>query len=261
MSFEEFIQREWQDYCQVTPLALTVHDLLTSQGEIVTNDHIAIRTLAHPNLGLEAFESFLTGFGYKPCQEYFFEDKRLKAIHFEAKDKPLIFVSEFMYEDDKFSDFVTSTMESIIESCDGLNLEQLFLKRKVWMPSYAIYEKLLNESEYAAWFYAWGFRSNHFTISANKLKKFSTIEQINTFLKSHKIALNSSGGEVKGTEQQGLVQSSTMADQYSLEFLEGMYTIPSCYYEFAKRYELDGSIYTGFVPTSADKIFESTNRN
>ncbi len=36
--------------------------------------------------------------------------------------------------------------------------------------------------------------------------------------------------------------------------------IPSCFYEFAKRYpQADGELYTGFVAASADKIFESTN--
>ncbi len=261
MIFEEFIQREWSDYCEVTPLAQKIHRLLVNEGETVVNDHIAIRTFAHQNLGLEAFENFLADFGYKPCQEYFFEDKRLKALHFEAKNKPLIFVSEFLYEDDKFSDFLTSTIESLISDCDGLDLQELFLKRKNWIPSFSIYEKLLKESEYAAWLYAWGYRSNHFTVSLNGLSKFNSIEQINAFLKNNQIQLNSSGGEVKGSKEQGLVQSSTMADQYSMEFLEGKQTIPSCYYEFAKRYELDGAIYTGFVPASADKIFESTNRN
>jgi len=37
--------------------------------------------------------------------------------------------------------------------------------------------------------------------------------------------------------------------------------VPSCYYEFAKRYaDKSGEIYQGFVTTSADKIFESTNK-
>ena len=37
--------------------------------------------------------------------------------------------------------------------------------------------------------------------------------------------------------------------------------VPSCYYEFAKRYsDSTGQIYQGFVTASADKIFESTNK-
>ncbi len=37
--------------------------------------------------------------------------------------------------------------------------------------------------------------------------------------------------------------------------------VPSCYYEFAKRYkDAKGKLYQGFVAASADKIFESTNK-
>jgi hypothetical protein len=37
--------------------------------------------------------------------------------------------------------------------------------------------------------------------------------------------------------------------------------IPTCYYEFARRYPLaDGRLYQGFVAASADRIFESTHR-
>ena len=36
--------------------------------------------------------------------------------------------------------------------------------------------------------------------------------------------------------------------------------VPSCYYEFARRYPLpSGELFQGFVPASADKIFESTD--
>ena len=46
-----------------------------------------------------------------------------------------------------------------------------------------------------------------------------------------------------------------------IEFIDGTMTIPSCYYEFAKRYaDQSGNLYQGFVAKSADKIFESTNK-
>ena len=59
-----------------------------------------------------------------------------------------------------------------------------------------------------------------------------------------------------------LEQSSTMADMAEVEFTNSKVKIPSCFYEFAKRYPLEsGELYTGFVAASADKIFESTNNN
>ncbi len=37
-------------------------------------------------------------------------------------------------------------------------------------------------------------------------------------------------------------------------------TIPSCFYEFAKRYPMpNGELFTGFVAAFADNIFDSTN--
>ena len=51
-----------------------------------------------------------------------------------------------------------------------------------------------------------------------------------------------------------------MADHVMVEFSDKTVAIPSCFYEFAKRYPMEnGELYTGFVAASADKIFESTN--
>jgi hypothetical protein len=119
---------------------------------------------------------------------------------------------------------------------------------------------LREESEYAAWFYVFGFRANHFTVSVNALKKYDTILKVNQLLKENGFLLNSSGGEVKGTMNDYLQQSSTMADIIPVDFEEGTFNIPSCYYEFAQRYTLpNGKLFSGFVAQSADKIFESTD--
>jgi hypothetical protein len=48
----------------------------------------------------------------------------------------------------------------------------------------------------------------------------------------------------------------------TLNFTDGKFQVPACYYEFAKRYAgADGKLYQGFIEKSADKIFESTNKN
>jgi len=58
-----------------------------------------------------------------------------------------------------------------------------------------------------------------------------------------------------------LEQSSTMADKVKVQFINTDAEVPSCYYEFAKRYpDSSGNLYQGFVSKSADKIFESTNK-
>jgi hypothetical protein len=139
--------------------------------------------------------------------------------------------------------------------------EELIFSGSIFNPlSFDIYDKLRIESEYAAWFYVFGFRANHFTVSINSLKKYKNISDVNELLKSHGYLLNSSGGEVKGTPEDLLQQSSTLADKVKVKFIEGTYEIPCCYYEFAQRYyDTTGKLYSGFVAKSADKIFESTN--
>ena len=122
------------------------------------------------------------------------------------------------------------------------------------------YESLLNESDYGAWMGAIGYRPNHFTVLVNNLKEYSDIRTLNDFLKSKGFKLNSSGGEIKGGPDVLLEQSSTVANRVEVKFTDGKKEIPSCYFEFAKRYPLDsGELYQGFIAKSADKIFESTN--
>ena len=127
-------------------------------------------------------------------------------------------------------------------------------------PSYEVYQRLLDESEYAAWFYVFGFVPNHFTVKINSLDQFSEIQELNAFLEEQGYALNVAGGKVKGTPELFLEQSSTMADVVTVAFREGDYEIPSVFYEFAKRYNMpDGKEFSAFIEGNADKIFESTN--
>ena len=129
-----------------------------------------------------------------------------------------------------------------------------------WSLTQAQYQVLLAESEYAAWTAAWGYRANHFTVLVNTLDGYDDLESVNTTLKDASYALNTSGGEIKGSEAVLLKQSSTMADKAMVSFSDGDLEIPSCFYEFAQRYNMaNGQQYTGFVAASADKIFESTN--
>lgn len=70
------------------------------------------------------------------------------------------------------------------------------------------------------------------------------------------------GGEIKGSQQVMLEQSATVADHAAVQFTDKNMNIPSCFYEFAQRYPMkNGTLFSGFVEASADKIFSSTNSN
>lgn len=257
-------EKLWKEYNETNPSANRIHALLDENGEKIINDHVAFRTYDIPGIDMEALSSPFLKAGYIEKGQYSFEKKRLRAKHYEHSSDPLapkVFISELITSD--FSEAVQAAARKVaeqtlasIKSSDDI----LFALTPWGRTSYETYKKLLEESEYAAWMYVWGFRANHFTIFINYLEKYTSIESLNKFLKSSGYILNTSGGEIKGTKEQLLKQSSTLADMVSVKFLEGTYKIPCCYYEFAERFEKSpGELYTGFIASSADKIFESTD--
>lgn len=263
ITLKSLLQEMWADYCDLNPEAKRIYDLIKNKGEDVINDHIALRTFNHNKINIEVLSQAYLKLGYVKAQkEYIFKEKNLKAYHFEHPDSslPKIFISEFNLE--KGSDFLKSTVLNMIEQIPNelIANPRFTCSGAVWEKSYEVYKRLKEESEYAAWVYAIGFRPNHFTVSMNHLKGFSDLEDLNSFIKENGYELNSSGGQIKGTPQELLEQSSTMAKRISIEFKEGTFEIPGCYYEFAKRYQdSNGVLYQGFIAASADKIFESTN--
>ncbi|WP_213994662.1 DUF1338 domain-containing protein [Arsukibacterium sp.] len=253
----------WQDYVAVTPSARKVHELLgSSQQDDVINDHIALRTFNLEKVGLAKLAAHFLALGYEECGEYHFAAKKLYAKHFEHPDRnqPKVFISELLL--DQCSAFLRDTITELVAQIpdEAVSADNFLYSGTHWQVSQATYEKLLAESEYAAWVAAWGYRANHFTVSVNELASFDSLEQVNTALKHAGFLLNTSGGEIKGTPDVYLEQSSTLADLHPVQFSDTVATIPSCFYEFARRYPLsNGMLYSGFVAASADKIFESTN--
>ena len=88
---------------------------------------------------------------------------------------------------------------------------------------------MVEESEYAAWVAAFGFRENHFTALVNALATFDDRGQFDRVLVENGFELNTSGGEIKGLPQVYLEQYSTLADRVEVAFCDGAETIPACY--------------------------------
>ena len=264
MNLDNLFNRLWNDYISQNPSAGKIHELFVNEGETVVNDHIAFRTIDRPEINVDVLALPFVSRGYVEKGEYYFKEKHLYAKHFELKGDdraPRIFISHLILSE--CSPFIQSTLNSAFEKAQLIKNkpEELIISGSVFAPlSYQVFKQLSEESEYAAWFYVFGYRANHFTISINSLKKYDEILKVNDFLKRNGFVLNSSGGEVKGTRSDLLQQSSTLADAVKVKFLEGSYEVPCCYYEFAQRfYDSNGHLYNGFVAKSADKIFESTN--
>ncbi len=256
-------QQLWRNYQEVTPSAEEIHRILgAEEGQAIINDHIALRTFNLAPVGLDALAKHFLSLGYVQGGEYHFEAKKLYARHYEHPDPdaPKVFISELLVE--QCSPELQAIVKDLVAQVDPdrVKADDFLYSGRHWDVDYQTYRTLLEESEYAAWMAAWGYRANHFTVSINHLTQFQTVPEINQLLKDNGYAVNASGGEVKGSPAELLEQSSTMADRIPVQFSDREETIPSCFYEFARRYpKADGELYSGFVAASADKIFESTN--
>ncbi len=262
MTIADLLDALWRDYVATTPQADKIHRLLGARGEQVRNDHVALRTYGAPGIGIDALARPFERLGWEGRDRYRFDDKKLVARHWQHPDPalPKVFISELCLHE--MPDGVQKMIADLIAQ-----LPQGFGERadlpwagRPWRVSLSTYRALLSVSEYAAWVAAFGFRVNHFTVDANALTTFRDLAELNAFLETNGFTMNLAGGAIKGSPAELLEQSSTRADATDVEFAEGSERIPSCYYEFAKRYPLPSrELFQGFLPASADKIFESTD--
>ncbi|MBD1804488.1 DUF1338 domain-containing protein [Microcoleus sp. FACHB-SPT15] len=264
LNTEAFFEHLWQDYIQMAPAAAQLQQVFLERGEQVVNDHVALRTFNLEPIQLTALEPHLLAMGYRRFAPYQFPEKKLQAWGYIPPHDtlPRIFLSEL-----DCSAFSVSVQEILRQLCVQVEPERvqeidIFWAGRLWSPiSWADYQTLLKESEYAAWVAALGLRPNHFTLSVNHLVHTPSLEGVLEVVESHGMALNTSGGRIKGSPTVLLEQASTLAEQMPVEFSGGeVHEIPTCYYEFARRYpDADGTVYQGFVAASADRIFESTH--
>ena len=262
--------------------ALLDKGVITSQQDII-NDHIAFRTLGVPNLGIASFEKIFLSFGFKKMDYYNFPGKKLDAYWYAppADNYPRIFVSELRVSElsqeaqDIIHSYTNTIQSDPVDSLDLTDGRQVadFLQQPLWdLPSSTEYERLLAESEYAAWVIYNRYYLNHYTISIHELPEgYASLEEFNAFLEGIGIRLNTSGGKIKTSPDGLLRQSSTVSALYNATFSDGKeLPIAGSYVEFAERKPLPEFAHwkpeelrrehrrDGFEANNADKIFEST---
>lgn len=263
LSATEFFEKAWKSYVELTPDAPLIHALLERRGEHLVNDHVAFRTFNLPGMTRLELGSLFEQWGYvRAHEELDFPEKKLKANYYLHSDEklPKVFISELLTE--KVSPELRQWILDTTKSAQGKTFTlESFLKPTWSAPSSEDYRKFYSESEYAAWTLAFGIRVNHFTVLVNSLKTLHSLEELNELLIQNHFQLNQAGGQIKGTPTEFLEQSSTVAKRVPYRFSDGITDqIMGCYYEFARRYPLPGkeTLFQGFIPKSADKIFEST---
>ena len=259
MKIEDFLIKMWKDYSELNPHIIKVLQLIKNkEPNKIINDHIDLRTFNHKKINRHILSKYFVENGYKPIEDLFFTKKKLKATYYIHSDPslPRIFISELLLEN--FSDSLQQIINKKIEEIDNeLISNPIFLSSGIpWNPiDFETYKNIQKESDYASWVLAMGYIANHFTVSVTDCSYFKNLNQLNNYLKENGFEINSSGGEIKGSEKQGLEQSSIMSKEILVDFSDGSYNVPGCYYEFAYRY----NNFNGFITQSANHIFESTN--
>lgn len=262
MTPAELLDALWRDYTALTPQAARIHALFAARGERIVNDHVALRTFGRPGIDRFTLGRRFEALGWAKADDYRFDDKHLWASAWRHPDPelPKVFISELVI--DELPPAIAAILDGLVAALPPgfTDRADLPYAGRPWTIAHATYRQLLEVSEYAAWVAAFGFRVNHFTVDVGRLATFAELPAVNAFLLDAGFELNRAGGLVKGTPADHLEQSSTCAEPIAVAFADGTFAVPSCYYEFARRYRLpSGERFEGFVPTSADKLFHSTD--
>ncbi len=268
-------------------VATMVRNGLVPRASDIENDHVAFRTLGVPRLGIASLERVFLHYGYERRDRYDFPAKKVSANWYAppAPSFPRIFISELRVP--QLSEGAQAIIHSYTDDVtadpvDRLDLDSpddvvAFLHAPLWRtPTWADYQRLRQESEFAAWVIYNRYYLNHFTVSIHNLPVgWNTLDAFNRFLASNGFTLNDSGGKAKVSADGKLLQSSTVAAMVDATFDDGaggaeVHEIPGSYVEFAERRVLDEFAHLpareirrehrreGFEAASADKIFEST---
>lgn len=266
---EQVFEALMEGYLEKVPYARQAIKIIQGKNDSFVNDHVAFRSFGMPNLGIASLEKPFIHLGYTKMERMYFEDKKLNAYWYRPPhlSLPKVFISELIVS--SFPESTQSVIKKYTDPIESDPNDQIsiaepdkiieYLDSRPWAPpSYADYQSLNEASEYAAWVLAYGNRVNHFTISVNALANISNIQALNDLFLENEIPMNTAGGLIKGSPAACLMQSSTVANQMEVEFLDGTHSIPYSYMEFAERFVEPQYYFQGFIPKNADMIFEST---
>ncbi len=252
----------WEDFRKGNPTATAAYKLLCQEEGSVLHDHIALRTFNEKTVNIDMLmRPFLTA-GYACKDKYEFPKTHISAQHYEHQNPvlPKIFVSQLHIT--RFSSKFQAVIDHLLNQIPSsiLGTWDFFVPLRPWKPSFSDYKTLYNESAYAAWVVAFGFRPTHFAVGINSFNQYASLKTFNLHLKKCGFSLNTATGEIQGTKKSLLEQSSLEAAIHLVDFSEGTYPIKGTYYEFAKRYHMpNGNLFNGFQRESAENLFQNTN--
>lgn len=271
-SFFSNFPRAVDNYKLYTPSFGRVQALYNNQ---LKSDHLALRTFKKTG-GIDVIKKSLNEH-YISGGELEIPEKHLHAEWFYTINdqlrqvSPKIFVSEL--DENKLSeqsqliiekymtDKTAESLEHLVLDCCGNGCKHcgyILEPKKSNKISLKDYNKLAEESEYAAWTLIHGSQINHFAVCIPETDTFDTF--LNN-LTNNGFTLNTIGGTIKSSSDGMLHQASTMSDQFKYAFKEEKKDVPGFFVEFVQRDRYpNGSIREGFEANNALHIFDSTSK-
>lgn len=274
-------------YCERTPYAMEACQLLKDDGAVVMNDHVALRSFKG---GKKAIEGLFLAFGYRKEDNILIDALHLDCHWYEPPEStnwPKVFISEQQIErlPEEAQAIVNKAVGSYyaddplsklgLDNPSTVNVQALisFLETPPWNISSVDYDRLLAMAEsdasqrkalmFTAWTLIHGHRWNHLTLLQNRLAhpRCGTLEELNDYLKEKGLPFNTSEkGEVQGSSEVHLKQSSTIANMVEHTFTDGVKrSVPGSFVEFIERFKVDGVPFRGFLAANAQGIFSSTD--
>jgi hypothetical protein len=137
------------------PSAYKIHALLADKinDTSIVNDHIALRTFDIDTISISKLAAHFLALGYEQKGDYNFVAKKLTAQHFEHPDPtvPKVFISQVRVKE--LSEQAQKIIHSLVEQIDegAVTTNDFLYSGTHWKVSSEDYDKLLSESEYAAW--------------------------------------------------------------------------------------------------------------
>jgi len=239
-SLDELLSALWEAHGRTNPEANRVRRVLFPEGHPGTAlDHVAVRTLDHPKLGIARSARLFERHGYRAAGERRSKDgtRTVRRYLPALPGAPAVIISELQLA--VHSRGLRDIVGSLVRQFDPGKLDDaaFALAARPWHPVlHESYERLQRESPFAAWVAAFGPAPQHVTIRADALPDCGDLETIAARLADCGLALASSpdGDAIRcGGRTDDCV--ATAPAPVPLAFADGTATVPGGHCEFVWR--------------------------
>jgi len=213
----------WTAYVAVTPQAQRIHHLLAARGDVIANDHLALRTFAVPGLGLDAVAGAFEKLGWTACERprIHAEAARERSWQHPDPELPRLLLGEVLVHE--LSPRAQAIIGGLVAQLPpGFDAHRALVHaERPWRLTHADYCTLRAESAPAAWIAALGLRVHHVAVDVTALATFPDLVALDAFLSEHGFALDE--------------RFSTRPEAIEVAFADGVARIPSGTYGFTLR--------------------------